>query len=111
MKRNGTGHWSAHPSLSSLRLPRHACWAFGGNQTRKSADIYKKAVLGWSISGDGYLHPWTVDGVDDGRNDLPAILQPDGQVEESIDRRYENVTQWYEGAKGKALEVGFNNYR
>lgn len=71
---------------------------------------YKKAVMGWSISGDGYLHPWTVDGVDDGRNDLPAILQPDGQVEDPIDRRYENVTEWYEGAKRKALEIGYHHY-
>ena len=71
---------------------------------------YKKAVVGWSVGADGYLHPWTVDGVDDGTNDLPAILHPSGQVEDPINRIYENVVEWYEDAKSQALKKGYHNH-
>ncbi len=78
-------------------------------ETEKSVGgYYKKAVIGWGVGGDGYLHPWTVDGPDDGSDDLPAIVHPDGRVEDPINKAYDSLVEWYEEAKPRELARGYH---
>ena len=81
------------PSITSLIPAQPRTYVLVPTLEGDTFNVLKVNVIAWGVSGDGVV-PVTVAGPNHGQETMPAVLQPDGSVEEAEGSVFVSQDEW-----------------
>lgn len=81
------------PPITCLIAAQAGTYVLIGTLESDQFSITKANVVAWAATGDG-LVPMTVAGANHGQDEPPAVLQPDGSVEEVKGSVFASQDEW-----------------
>ena len=89
------------PPINFLLPVQPGTYVLIGTLEAEQFAVARVNVIAWAATDDGIV-PVTVAGLKHGRESIPAVLQPDGSVEEADGTLFANPDEWRRTAVKRA---------